>query len=57
VRAPATVQSGNGISITTQGSGSATLYLIGPGHVAKREFQAGETIQIDAKELQGRGDL
>ena len=55
MHAPATVQSGNGISITTQGSGSATFYLIGPGHVAKREFQAGTTIQIDAKELQDAG--
>ena len=55
MHAPATVQSGNGISITTQGSGSATFYLIGPGHVAKREFQAGATIQMDAKELQDAG--
>ena len=55
VHAPVTVQSGNGISIATQGSGSATFYLIGPGHVAKRQFQAGETVEIDAKELQYAG--
>jgi hypothetical protein len=55
LHAPGKVEAGGTIAITTVGSGPATLYLIGPGHVAKRQFKAGETIQISWNELRTAG--
>jgi hypothetical protein len=52
---PRTVQAGDAIAITSSGTGSGTFYLIGPGHVAKRQFRAGDTIQIASDELQSAG--
>lgn len=55
LQVPQTVVAGNPLSIPTSGSGSATLYLIGPGHVAKRDVKLGETIELKAEELRAAG--
>jgi hypothetical protein len=52
---PANVSAGDAIAVSSSGTGSATFYLIGPGHVAKRHFQAGETIQISSGEIATAG--
>jgi hypothetical protein len=52
---PANVTAGVAITIPSSGSGSATFYLIGPGHVAKRNFQAGEGIQISSADIATAG--
>jgi hypothetical protein len=52
---PHTVVAGNPVSIPTSGSGSATLYLIGPRHVAKREVKLGEAVELKAEELRAAG--
>lgn len=48
---PANVRAGEAVVARSTGSGSATFYLIGPGHVAKRQLHAGDSIQISADEI------
>lgn len=55
LQVPPTVAAGNGFSIATSGSGSATLYLIGPGTAVKRKVQLGQEIQLSADEVQHAG--
>ena len=55
LQVPQTVVAGNAVSIPTSGSGSATLYLIGPSHVAKRDVQLGEPLELKAEELRAAG--
>jgi hypothetical protein len=52
---PATVAAGSGLTIPASGSGSATLYLVGPGTAIKRTVQRGQEIQLSAEELQNAG--
>jgi hypothetical protein len=52
---PANVTAGEAITIPNRGGGSQTLYLIGPGHVAKREVKAGESIQLSPSDLAASG--
>lgn len=52
---PATVTAGAGLSIPSSGSGSATLYVVGPGTAIKRTVQLGQEIQLSAEELQNAG--
>lgn len=52
---PTSVTAGSGLSIPSSGSGSATLYLVGPGTAIKRKVQLGQEIQIGADELQNAG--
>jgi hypothetical protein len=52
---PAHLVAGEATTIPSSGSGSATFYLIGPGHVAKRTFQAGNNIQISSVEIATSG--
>jgi len=52
---PATVAAGSGLTIPSTGSGSATLYLVGPGTAIKRTVQRGQGIQLSAEELQNAG--
>jgi hypothetical protein len=52
---PANVSAGEAFAVSSSGSGSGTFYLIGPGHVAKRQFQAGDTIQISSGEIATAG--
>lgn len=55
LRVPATVAAGSGLSVPTSGSGSATLYLFGPGPAVKRQVQLGEDVQLSSGELQNAG--
>lgn len=55
LRVPATVAANSEVSIPTSGNGHATFYLVGPGHVAKREVQLGSEIKINADELRNAG--
>jgi len=55
LRVPATVMAGNGLSVPTSGSGSATLYLFGPGTAVKRQIQLGQDVQLSSEELQNAG--
>ena len=52
---PATVQAGAGLSIPTSGSGSETLYVVGPGTGIKREVQLGSAVQLSSDDLQNAG--
>ncbi len=52
---PATVAAGTGLSVPTSGSGSATLYVSGPGTAIKRKVQLGEAIQLSGDDLQNAG--
>jgi len=51
LRLPANVVAGEALTVPSNGSGSETFYLIGPGHVAKRSVQAGQDIQLSSADL------
>jgi hypothetical protein len=55
LHAPSTVVAGNSTSISATGSGSATLYLFGPGVAFKRGVTLGHEITISSRELQNAG--
>ncbi len=55
LRVPATVVAANGLSIPTSGSGSATLYLVGPGTALKRQVQLGQDVLLSSDEVQNAG--
>ena len=55
LRVPATVTAGAGLTIPSSGSGSATLYLVGPGTAVKRQVELGQEIQLSADDLQNVG--
>jgi hypothetical protein len=55
LRAPATARAGEPVTISSSGRGSATLYVIGPGHVAKRQVNGGDSIQINGEETEAAG--
>jgi hypothetical protein len=52
---PLTVTAGSGVNIPTSGSGSATLYVSGPGTAIKRKVQLGEPVQLSADEVRYAG--
>jgi hypothetical protein len=52
---PDHVTAGSVFSISATGSGSATFYLLGPGHAAKRQVQLGSEIRITADDIQTAG--
>lgn len=52
---PAQVTAGNGFAISSTGQGDATFYLIGPGHVAKRQVKLGQAIAVDPTEVKKAG--
>ncbi len=52
---PATVVAGSGLSISTSGSGNATLYVVGPGTAIKRKMKLGENIELSPEELKNAG--
>lgn len=52
---PKTVEAGNSFSIQTPGTGSATLYIVGPGQVLKRDVQLGQTTFFPAGSLYNAG--
>ena len=55
LRLPQNPVAGQPMSIGTTGSGSATLYLIGPGQVVKHEVRLGNDAQIKGEELRSAG--
>src|SRR6266550_2961124 len=55
LRAPAQVKAGSAFSLTSDGSGGATFYLVGPASVSKRNVQLGGEIPIKADEVQHAG--
>lgn len=52
---PKTVEAGAAFSIPMSGSGKATLYIVGPGQVLKREMQLGDTAFFPAGSLCNAG--
>jgi len=46
---------GEAVTLGTTGRGDATLYLIGPAQVIKREVRLGQDVQIKAEELRSAG--
>ena len=51
IHAPSSVTAGNPLTITTAGSGSATLYLLGPSHVHKQSIKLGHDVEISGQDL------
>ena len=55
VRLPDKAVAGQGVVITTSGSGNATLYVVGPGTAIKRQIKLGEEIQLKGEEFRNAG--
>ena len=55
VQAPATVVAGQGFSISVEGSGQATLYLLGPDHLVKRAENLGGDLRIESSDVRAAG--
>jgi len=55
LRLPETVEAGRGFSISADGSGKATLYLIGPDHVLKHTVTLGGDLQIQPADVHTAG--
>ncbi|HTS04058.1 MAG TPA: hypothetical protein VMP68_00630 [Candidatus Eisenbacteria bacterium] len=55
LQVPAGLIAGNAATIGTNGSGSATFYLVGPAASIKREVELGREISLAAKDLQAAG--
>lgn len=55
LQVPRQVTAGTAFSIPTSGSGSATFYLIGPSHAAKREVKLGTGIEVGEEEVRSAG--
>jgi hypothetical protein len=51
LQVPQNAVAGEGASISTSGSGSATFYLTGPGTSLKRDIKRGETISLSGDDL------
>ena len=52
---PKDAVAGQPLALGTSGSGEATLYLIGPGQVIKRNIKRGGQVQIKSEELRSAG--
>jgi hypothetical protein len=52
---PKSVEAGSAFSIPSTGSGNATLYIIGPAQVLKRDVQLGQTTEFPAGTLYNAG--
>ena len=55
LQVPKQVTAGSGFSIPTSGTGSATFYLVGPGHSAKRQVKLGSAIEVAEDEVRTSG--
>jgi hypothetical protein len=55
-KVPAKVVAGTSFTVATSGSGKATLYLLGPGHVAKRDINLGAEVQILGEDVAVSGE-
>ena len=52
---PRTIEAGSAFSIRSTGSGKATLYIVGPGQVLRRNTQLGETTSFAPGDLHNAG--
>jgi len=52
---PKIVEAGSAFSVQTTGSGKATLYIVGPGQVLKRDVQLGNATLVSAGSLYNAG--
>ncbi len=55
LQVPATAEAGQTFSIRLQGSGQATLYLVGPDVVVKRGVNLGSDLQIQSSDVRTAG--
>jgi hypothetical protein len=55
LRLPKTVEAGSAFSIQSSGSGTAFLYIVGPGQVLRRKVQLGETTFFAPGDLNSAG--
>jgi hypothetical protein len=55
LRFPDRVEAGTAFSVPTAGSGTATLYIVGPGDALRRKIQLGESITFGAGDLHNAG--
>jgi len=55
LRLPKTVEAGSAFSIQSSGSGTAFLYIVGPGQVLRRDVQLGETTFFAPGDLRNAG--
>lgn len=52
---PTDATAGQSVSIPTSGSGSATLYVFGPGTSLKQKVELGQPVQVDADQVRQAG--
>jgi hypothetical protein len=55
LQVPATVVAGEAFSVPAEGSGQATLYLLGPDHAVKRTVNLGGNLQIQSSDVHAAG--
>ena len=55
LRLPEKAVAGEPLTISTSGSGNATLYIDGPGAAIKRDIKLGDSVEIKGEELRGAG--
>jgi hypothetical protein len=55
VRFPETVEAGTTVSVPTTGSGSATLYITGPGGAIRRQIELGQSVSLSSDDLHNAG--
>jgi hypothetical protein len=55
LRFPEKVEAGTAFSVPTTGSGTATVYIVGPGDVARRKVQLGESLTFGPDDLHNAG--
>lgn len=55
LRLPANAVAGQPFTIATSGEGEATVYLVGPSQVLKRQVRLGSDLQIKGEELRSAG--
>jgi hypothetical protein len=55
LRLPKSIEAGSAFSIENPGGGEATLYIIGPGQVLKRDVKGESAVQFPARSLYNAG--
>ena len=55
LQVPAVVEAGRGFTISVDGSGQGTFYLVGPDHVVKRTVSLGGDLQIQSSDVRAAG--
>jgi hypothetical protein len=52
---PAQVPAGQDLAVPTSGSGQATMYLVGPAHVLRKQVQLGNEVRLSSQDLRVAG--